>query len=176
MRRHRTGSLGNCYHRASCPAGSGIWKLPNRTTAFLSKNQKHVNQLWKIKAAEPTSEANSKPLPFATVPHKEQTARNFTSRPATSSKTEHWKRSYLFGKRSTGMAPYFSFSGSINLSIYLPLPPSNSLIVKPKPLTTPILLNSDHMTLHYLLLPRTSPSWTPTASPALQPTCTSPLG
>lgn len=68
------------------------------------------------------------------------------------------KRSYLFGKQRTGMAPYFSFSVSINPSIYLPFPPSNSLVVKPKPLTTPILLNSDHITLHYLLLPRTSPS------------------
>lgn len=34
--------LGNSYQRVSCPADSGIWKFPNLTTAFLSKNQKYV--------------------------------------------------------------------------------------------------------------------------------------
>lgn len=52
MRQQRAGSLGNSYQKVSCPAGSGIWKLPNLTTAFLSKNQKYVQQLRRIKAAE----------------------------------------------------------------------------------------------------------------------------
>lgn len=78
MRRQRAGSLGNCYQRVSCPAGSGIWKLPNLTTAFLSKNQKYVNQLWRIKAAEPSFRSQWQTTSLAIVPHKEQTARNFT--------------------------------------------------------------------------------------------------
>lgn len=156
MRQHRAGSLGNNYQRASCPAGSGIRKLPNLTTAFLSKNQKNVNQLWRIKTVESNFKSQQQTISLAIVPHKEQTAMNFTSRPATSSKKEMGKGvSYLFDKQSAGI------SLNISLSQYLfpspSLSPSNSLVIKSKPLTTPIFLNSDNISLHYVLLPCTCP-------------------
>lgn len=105
MRRQRAGSLGNSYQRVSCPAGSGIWKLPNLTTAFLSKNQKYVNQLWRIKTAEPSFRSQWQTTSLAIVPHKEQTARNFTM--TSCQLYERGMRKgvgYLFGKHSAGIS------------------------------------------------------------------------